>query len=522
MTDSKVVAFIDVGTNSIHVLVSKFYPDSLGTPIYHDKESVRLGQNLFSQGFIDEETVKRSHLVISNFVKVAKDMGAEEIFAYATSAAREAYNRSEILDAASGAGLDLKIISGKEEARLAGLGVFGPYGPSDRCLLFDLGGGSTEINLSKGTEVLYLDSLMAGSVRFSFGIGIDQHDRVKKADYDLMRKEVRKLAKKAVKKVKGIGFDRAMGSSGTLVNLAEMCAARRGDGDSSYMTLKELSHLMADLCDMTEFQRRSVPKINIGRSDIIIGGGAIAEEIMRLFEVDIMYLSDRGLREGMQVEYLLESGSKVFNLRSSSVNNLARRCNTNLTHSGQVRAVALRLFDGFKREGIHEMDDKDRSILGYASILHDIGEFISYNRHNVHTYTIITNSNMPGFNSDELEDMALIARFHHKKFPSRNNRYLRYMDSERVEKIRMSALFLRVADVLDRHRSSNVEEMGGKVKKNSFIITLTSEEDLNMEVWKLQELSEAFEDVLGLKLRICASGWGETINVPEKETRKAS
>lgn len=522
MTDSRTVGFIDVGTNSIHVLVSKFYPDSLGTPIYHDKESVRLGQSLFSLGYIDEETVKRSQLVISNFVRVAKDMGAEEIFAYATSAAREAYNRSEILDAASSAGIDLKIITGKEEARLTGLGVFGPYGPPDRCLLFDLGGGSTEINLSKGTEVLYLDSMVAGSVRFSFGMGIDQLEKVKKEDYDFMRKEVRKLAKKSVKKVKGIGFDSAMGSSGTLVNLAKMCAARRSDGDPSYMTLKELSSLMADLCDMTEVQRRGVPKIDAGRSDIIIGGGAIAEELMTLFEVNTIYISDSGLREGMQVEYLMESGSKDFNLRSSSVNNLARRCHTNLKHSEQVKTMALRLFDGFKEEGLHNMDDRDRSILGYASTLHDIGEFISYNRHNVHTYTIITNSNLPGFNPEELEDMALIASFHHRKFPSRNNKHLRRMNAERVDNIRMSALFLRIADVLDRHRSSNVEEMDGEVKKNCFIITLKSEEDLNMEVWKLQELSEAFEDVLGLKLRICASGWGETINVPEIGTRKVS
>ena len=510
MTECKVVGFIDVGTNSIHVLVSKFFPDSLGTPIFHDKESVRLGQNLFSQGFIDEDTINRTRLVVGHFARVARDMGAEEILAYATCAAREAYNREEILDAVSESGIDLKIISGKEEARLVGLGVFGPYGPRDRCVVIDLGGGSTEVNLTKGNEVLFLDSLMAGSVRFSYGLGIDQRDRVSQSDYNLILKEVDKIAKNTAKELNEIGFDRAMGSSGTIINLAEMCAARR-DGDSSYMTRKELSELMRDLCAMTEDERRNVPRMNPGRSDIIIGGGAIAEELMNLFEIDKMFISDQGLREGMQVDYLLGRGHKEFNLRNSSVVTLARRFGSNETHSAQVKMLALQLFDGLKEAGLHNMDDDIKEILGYASVLHDIGEFISYNGHNNHTYTIVTNSNMPGFTSDEIEDMALMAKFHHKRFPVGSNKFLKPLNKQRAKNVRMCALMLRMADVLDRHRSSPVDTMSGRLTKNSVIIELTSKEDLNMEVWKLEELSEAFKDVFGLNLKICASGWGDKI-----------
>ncbi len=510
MNEGKIVGFIDVGTNSIHVLVSKFFPDSLGTPIFHDKESVRLGQNLFSQGFIDEETINKTKLVVGHFVRVAQDMGAEEVLAYATCAAREAFNRDKILDAVSDSGIDLKIISGKEEARLVGLGVFGPYGPPDRCVLIDLGGGSTEINLTKGNEVLFLDSLKAGSVRFSYGLEIDQHARVSRSDYDHICKEVQNISKNTIKELSRIGFDRAMGSSGTMINLAEMCAARR-DGDSSYMTRKELSELMKDLCEMTENERRSVPKMNPGRSDIIIGGGAIAEQLMNSFEIDKIFISDQGLREGMQVDYLLGRGHKEFNLRNSSILTLARRCGSNEIHSKQVKLLALQLFDGLRKAGLHDMDDDTRDILGYAAVLHDIGEFISYNEHSLHTYTIITNSNMPGFTSNEMEDMALMAKFHHKRFPSRNNKFLKPLTKIRAKNVRMCALMLRMADVLDRHRSSPVEDMSGRLTKNSVILELTSKEDLNMEVWKLEELSDAFKDVFGFDLRICASGWGDSI-----------
>lgn len=508
MADGKTVGFIDVGTNSIHVLVAQFFPDSVGTPIFDDKESVRLGQNLFAQGYIDKGTIERTKLVVGRFVKIARDMGAEEIFAFATCAAREAYNRNELLDAVSDAGVELRIISGTEEARLAGLGVFGPYGPPDRCVDIDLGGGSTEINLSKGSETIFLDSLMAGAVRFSYGLGIDQHGAVPREDYEKILHAVDKVAAEATKNLRKIGFDRAMGSSGTMINLAEMCAARR-DGDCSYMTRKELSELMRDLCAMDEVQRRNVPRMNAGRSDIIIGGGAVAEELMKLFEIDKIFISERGLREGMQFDYLLGKGRKEFNLRRSSVMTLARRCGFNEKHASQVNKLTLQLFDDMKELGMHSMDAEVRELLGYAATLHDIGEFISYNKHQNHSYTIILNSNMPGFSPSELKEMALMAKFHHKRFPSAGNRFLKDIPRSQVRTIRYCAMMLRMADVLDRHRSSPVDSMRVIKVGSSVLIDLVSKEDLNMEVWKLEEVSEAFEDVFGSDLRICASGWGE-------------
>ncbi len=507
MVDGRTVGFIDVGTNSIHVLVTQFFPDSVGAPIFDDKESVRLGQNLFAEGFIDQETIERTKLVIGRFVKIAKDMGAEEIFAFATCAAREAYNRNELLDAASEAGIDLRIISGTEEARLVGLGVFGPYGPPDRCVDIDLGGGSTEINLCKGSEAIFLDSLMAGSVRFSYGLGIDQRGVVSSAEYEKILRAVDKVAENAANRLREIGFDRAVGSSGTMINLAEICAARR-DGDASYMTKKELSELMRDLCAMDEVQRRGVPRMNPGRSDIIIGGGAIAEELMRLFEIDKIFISDRGLREGMQFDYLLGKGRKEFNLRRSSVMTLARRCGFNEKHASQVNMLTMQLFDSTKDLGLHSMNGDVRGLLGYAATLHDIGEFISYNKHNVHSYTIILNSNMPGFTSAELEDMALMAKFHHKRFPGANHKLLKTLPRQRAKTVRYCAMMLRMADVLDRHRSSPVDSMRVLTVGDGVLIDLKSKEDLSMEVWKLEELSEPFKDVFGLELRICASGWG--------------
>lgn len=511
MTDSKIVGFIDIGSNSIHLLVVEFFPDSVGSPIFQDKESVRLGQNLFSEGYIDDETIEKTRIVIGRFVQISRDLGAEEIRAFATCAAREAYNRNELIEAVSEAGVDMRVISGIEEARLVGLGVFGPYGPEDRCVNIDLGGGSTEINLSKGSETLFMDSLRAGSVRFSYGLGIDQTKAVSQKDYKNILKSVYSLASHTAKRLGEIGFDRAVGSSGTMINLAEMCAARR-DGDSSYMDRKELSQLMKDLCERDAEERYEIPKLNPGRADIIVGGGAIAEALMNLFDIERMYISDSGLREGMQIDYLLGRGRKDFNIRTSSVMTLARRCGFNEVHAEKVKNHALAIFDRLKELGIHEMDADYRELLGYAATLHDIGEFISYNKHNVHSYTIMVNSNMPGFTGMELEEMALMARYHHKKFPTENHKYLRCLPHAVARNVMMCALILRMADVMDRHRSSPIGNIKLRKMGNSVLTVLESEEDISMEVWKLEELAENFESVFGYRLRIRAFGWGKEIN----------
>ncbi|MDR3075016.1 MAG: Ppx/GppA family phosphatase, partial [Candidatus Methanoplasma sp.] len=323
--DSKVVSFIDVGTNSIHILIVRFFGDSMGTPIFQDKETVRLGQNLFKNGFIDGDTIEKTHIVLSNFVRVSKDLGAEKIIAYATCAAREASNRKELLDAINIDGLDVKVISGLEEARLTKLGVFGSDGPSHRAIEIDIGGGSTEIVLCEGKDDLYLDSLSLGSVRLAYGCDIDQSKAMTFREYDFLRRQVDMMSYRTCRRVRDIGFEKAYGSSGTMIALAEMCAAKR-DGDSSYMMHYELSELMKEIYSKDIDGRKKILGMNPGRSDIIVSGGAIAEELMYLLGIDRIEISENGMKQGMEIDYLLSNGNSNFNVKESSVLNLAKRC----------------------------------------------------------------------------------------------------------------------------------------------------------------------------------------------------
>lgn len=499
--DSKVMSFLDVGTNSIHMLVVRFFKDSLGTPIFQDKETVRLGQNLYRSGYIDKETIGKACLVLSNFVQISKDMGAEKIFAIATCAVREAVNKNEFLDAAKANGTDIKIVSGLEEARLIKLGVFGPEGPPGKYLEIDVGGGSTEIVLCKGSEDLYLDSLSMGSVRFAYGCDVDQSKALTFQEYDHIRRQVDMMSYRTGRKVREIGFERAYGSSGTILALADMCAAKR-DGDSSYMMYYELVELMKEIYSKDVSERGRIQGMNPQRADIIVAGGAIVEELMYLLEIDRLEISQNGLKQGMQADYLLKSGCSDFNVRDSSVRTLANRCQYDKGHAEIVKRNSLKLFDDMKALGMHSMDDEMRTMLSYAAQLHDIGEFISYTKHNLHSYIIISNSFLPGFTNDELRKIALMARFHHKKFPDATSKYFGSMDRAEAKDVLEASMMLKIADILDRHRNSSVDTVSLSLSDGVLIMEIGSERDVSMEIWKLNTIKEDFMKVFGLELKL--------------------
>ena len=497
---SETVGFIDVGTNSIHLLVARFFDGSVGTPVFQDKETVRLGQSLYSTGSIDPGIISKSALVVSRFARISREMGADRVVAYATCAAREASNSRELMSALSGAA-DVQVIPGTEEARLTALGVFGTSGPSERTVLIDIGGGSTEVVVAEGGANLFIDSLAMGAVRYAYGLGVDNTLAVSDRDYSEMRRNVDVSSYRASSAVRSLGFTRAVGSSGTLIALAEMCAAVRPDGDPSYMTRSELSALMRDVRSRDLRGRHSVPGLGRGRADIIVAGGAIAEELMTLFGIERMEISTRGLKQGMQADHLLSRGYTMFETRDASVRALACRCHYDRKHAEAVRVNGLRIFDMTRGLGLHGMSDGMRSLLASACTLHDIGEFVNYTNHHVMSQMIIESSDMVGFTCTELHHMGLMVRLHHKRFPGPKDPLFSDIPRPVVDDIRRCALFLRMADVLDRHRTSTVTDLTMAVSDGTLVLGVVSSEDPSMEIWRLGRLRGDFRKLFGLELQ---------------------
>lgn len=209
--------------------------------------------------------------------------------------------------------------------------------------------------------------------------------------------------------VKRAGCEVAIGSSGTMMALASAVSLMRGDGDDTYFTYSELESLMQRLCRMDARERNTVFHIGKSRSDIIIGGGAVAEEVMLRLGIGRIEISPNGLREGMRIDYLLKKGWKPAGARMSSVLTLAGLFGADRAHGDAVRNMSDRLFDGFATAGLVRRDERMRELMGYAAMLSEVGAVAGRRPKGKLTPAIIRRSGLSGFEPDELDTMALLA-----------------------------------------------------------------------------------------------------------------
>ena len=308
---ASVAAFIDIGTNAARLLVVRINPNFSYTIISQEKEVIRLGEQEFNDNLLHPEAMERAIFVCGKFVELAKTYGATEIVAVGTSAIREAINQEEFLKKLQDeTGLTVKVISGLEEAHLICLGVSSGINIGEEKAVFvDLGGGSTEICIGNQFECFYANSLPLGAIRLTTRfIGEGWTGPLKIEKY----KEIRNYAANRIgivkAKVQEFGVRLAWGSSGTVINLAEIANKlfkKNGNGHGSLvLSRKNLKKLAPILCSVSLEERKKLPAINPDRADIIIAGAAIMEAVMEELGLEEINVSHRELRDGMLVDYL--------------------------------------------------------------------------------------------------------------------------------------------------------------------------------------------------------------------------
>jgi exopolyphosphatase/guanosine-5'-triphosphate,3'-diphosphate pyrophosphatase len=501
----RIAAFIDIGTNSVRLLVVRLNANRSYNVLRQEKEAVRLGDGEFKQGMLNPDAIERTVMVCKKFVELSRNLGAEDIVAVATSAAREARNQQELLDRIrSRALLDVSVISGKEEARLIYLGVSSGLNIGEQKALFiDLGGGSCEMIIGDQDRHYYLDSLKLGAIRMTALFIPEGHDGpITSGMYDRMRKHVKTAIIRTKKEVAENDIAMVVASSGTAINLAQM-ANRMYEVDDARPLMLRRSHLRklsTYLCSLDLEARRQVPGINPDRADIIIGGAAILEALMDELGIDEVLVSERGLRDGLLVEYLvrngLMSGSATLNVRERSILQLGRSCDVDEGHSRTVQGLAMLLYDSARVVHMHNLGDWERELLSYAAFLHDIGDFISFHNHHLHSFYIISNSELLGFDQREVAIMANIARFHRKKAPNRNDKELRGMDPHSQEVVMKLSTLLRVAESLDRsHEGLIVNARFVHVDREKASLNILSRKECQLECWGVATDSKAFQRV---------------------------
>ncbi len=502
----KVVEFIDLGTNSVRAAVVRLNPNFSFTLLSVQKQVVRLGENEYLNQELIPEAMDRAILVCKHFVGMGRSYGVEEVMAVCTSATRDANNQAEFLEKLkTETGLDFRIISGLEEARLIYLGVSNSVDLGGKKAVFiDVGGGSTEVIVGDQRHYLTLDSLKLGAIRLTtLFIPTEETGPIFPERYSLMKKSVRNKIVRTVQRVKKQEVEVALASSGTAINLAQI-AARNLGGEATTLTLNRLKRTVALLSTKNLDDRRKVPGINPERADIIIGGAAILETIMEDLNIQEVRISEAGLLDGMIFDYLSRiegfPSYQSMGVRERSVLQLARSFGTDEVHAETIKRISLELFDTAKEEEIHNLGKDERELLGYAAYLHDIGDFISFADHQAHSYYIIRNAELLGFSQHEINIIANLAKFHRKKAPGKRSDEL---DDPSLTVLQQLSTFLKLAESLDRSHCSLIQHAKFiYVDKDKALLEVIAAGDCQLEVWGAETHAKGFKKVFHRDLAI--------------------
>lgn len=509
----RVVGFIDLGTNSVRLLVVRVFPNGTYTTLGRDKESVRLGEGEFRDNRLQPEAMQRASLVLGRFVQTARSLGAHELHAVATAATREASNRDQFLKRVrQHANLELKVISGKEEARLIYLGVSNGIKLGRRTGLFiDIGGGSTEVIVGNHKSYAYLDTMRLGAIRLTskfFKRGED--GPVSDRKYAAIQRHVRSTAVRVLQRLKQLPSDVAIASSGTAESLAQVASLRfrgRAFGADDTLPAAWLGRAAAYLRSLPLRERRKVAGLNPQRADIIVSGAAILETLVQDLGIEELRTSERGLQDGLLLDYLHRQEHhepfKELSVREQSVLRLGRLCGFDEPHARHVARLALELFDSARDTGLLEYGDEERELLEYAALLHDAGMILSHTNHQAHSYYFIKNADLLGFDQDEVSVIATVALYHRKPAPQRSHPEFASLDRATQKKVRELGALLRLAESLDRSHAGLVRSAVLRADgRKAVVLELAGERDAMLEIWGVQSQTKAFRKVFARDLTV--------------------
>ncbi|MEO7973473.1 MAG: Ppx/GppA phosphatase family protein [Thermoanaerobaculia bacterium] len=497
-------AAIDLGSNSIHMVVVERGGHGGYQVLARERDMVRLGKSALSAGALSAKAMRKGLEALLKMTTLARLKGAVEIVAVATSAVREAENGREFLAQVRAlTGLDVRVLSGEEEGTLIFRAVQHAVDLShETVVLTDVGGGSTEWCVSRRGDLRSVQSVPLGSLRCAATL---QGDPPAARSIERLRRVVREgLAKLKTPK----RTDRLIATSGTAAccgDLADLFAGReRGatTGGLRELRLRDLGAVVARLRTLTVKEIAALAPVGPPRSGSILAGAILLQELAARAGVDRLFLCDRALREGLVLEVLgapPPAAPVAGEVRRRQVVELASRAPGMLVHVQQVAHLALRLFD--VTAPVHNLGEREREWLEFAALLHDIGYSIHFERHHKHSHYLITTADLDGFDPREIEVIAEVARYHRGAPPrARHPSFaaLRAWQQRTIEKL---AALLRIANALDRTHATRVVEIYASLKgRREVIVEVMSPFEVDLELAAARHRARLFEQLFDRRL----------------------
>jgi exopolyphosphatase/guanosine-5'-triphosphate,3'-diphosphate pyrophosphatase len=517
---NRIIAAIDMGTNSFHMVVARIDPKLPAFAIVaREKDTVRLGDCEPKTGCLKLEVMARAIATLRRFQGIAKTFNAEQVIAVATSAVREAPNGREFLKkVADELDLNVSLISGQEEARRIYLGVLsGMEFNSQPQVIIDIGGGSTELILGDALEPRCLTSTKIGAVRLT-GEFV-KTDPISRDEFAYLQAYIRIALERPIEELRShfkAGESlRLIGTAGTIETLAAINAREKlgtvPNPLAGYqLSLKDLRDLVNRFRKLSYSERLAIPGMSDKRSEIILAGALILQEAMVLLGIESLTVCDRSLREGVIVDWMLTHGLIENRLRYQSsirqrcIHHMADKYDVNLEHSERIASFALNLFD--RTQGIlHNWGNEERELLWAAAMLHNCGLYVSHSAHHKHSYYLIRNGELLGYTETEIEVIANLARYHRKNTPRKKHENFTILPKKYREVVSKLHPLLRLAVALDRRQIGAIARFKCEYRPEFREFRLHLEplhpgDDCALELWSLDYKKAAFEMEYNLKL----------------------
>jgi exopolyphosphatase/guanosine-5'-triphosphate,3'-diphosphate pyrophosphatase len=508
------IAAIDIGTNSIHMIVVKVRPDLSFEVIDREKDMVRLGAGGLDGRSLTPTAVSAAMQTLAKFRRLAETYKVDEIIAAATSATREAENGGDfIAEVDRQTGIRIRVISGTEEARLIHLAAgYGVDVGGNTAVVVDIGGGSVEVTLGTATQLTQGKSFKVGVIRLT--------ERFVKSD-PLSSRDERRLVKHLSRELGTYldqlamrGFDRVIGTSGTILSLGALALTDAGerveDLRNRRVPAKALHKLRKRLTEYNIEERLAMEGLDPRRADLCVAGSVLLDTIVRRLGADEFTLCDLALREGLVLDYVHRNSARIRkverypDVRRRSIVELGERCGYWSEHAQQVARLALAIFD--QTRSVHGLSDRERDWLEYAALLHDIGVHISYERHHRHSYYLIKNGDLRGFDPQEIEAIALIARYHRQGTPKKSHEGYADLPGSMRRAVKALSAMVRLAEGLDRSHAQALEGIDLFPRGDDYLARLRAAGDAELELWAAHRHVAPLEQLLGKPIRFEVAG----------------
>ena len=506
------LAAIDIGTNSIHMVIVKVTKKRSFEVIDREKEMVKLGSGVFATKRLNDSAFEKGLETIRRYVQLADQHGVDEIITGATSAIREAQNGGEFLDEViRQTGISPEVIAGGKEARLIFLAVRHAISlRGENALVIDIGGGSTEVVVGNDTEILLGKSMKLGVLRL-----LDMFEgkgMVGEEARGVLEAHIQFVAQSVMEEARALGFTRVIGTSGTIRTLGEAAHLEAGGKpfrtiNAEVVPLSDLENLSHQLLAMKPEKRSSIIGISENRTDAIHLGSVLLVKLLQMAGVNALTLCEASLREGLIIDYLerhaksIDTFPEFKDLRHRSVAQLAHQFEADWEQTSHVARLSLQIFD--QTQAVHGWNGFQRDMLEFAALLHSVGQHIRFRSYHKHSCYIIENTGLRGFNDEEILLIGQVVRYHRKSSLKKKHKKYKMLSKEHRRMVQVLSGILRIAVALDRTKNQAVQDIHCEISDKQITLQIKGRDTgMELELWTAMRHRKPLAKALGRKLKL--------------------